>query len=74
MSEKTAEQYSDAEAARLYRETLAKVLAAPPDHKTKAKPGASPKKRGRPARKNPDPELMVDRFPALLSTLFVDAG
>jgi hypothetical protein len=49
MSEKpTDERYSDEEAARRYRATLTNVLAAAPDHKTK--PGASPKKRGRPPK------------------------
>jgi hypothetical protein len=44
-----ADQFGEEEAERRYRATLANVLATPPDHKTK--PGASPKKRGRP-RKN----------------------
>jgi hypothetical protein len=32
---------------------LKRLLATPPDHKTKAKPGASPKKRGRPPLDKP---------------------
>ena len=34
-ADKDANQYSEAEAARRYRATLASVLATPPDHKTK---------------------------------------
>ena len=57
MSEKTAgEQYDEAETARRYKVTLARVLATPPDHKTKAKPGASPKKRGRPPKESGSPK------------------
>jgi hypothetical protein len=47
-ADKDVNQYSEAEAARRYRATLANVLAAPPDHKTK--PNVSPKKRGRPPK------------------------
>jgi hypothetical protein len=35
---------------------LAKLLATPPDHKTKPKPDASPKKRGRPPKATPKSE------------------
>ena len=33
---------------------LARLLATPPDHKTKPKSDASPKKRGRPPKPRPD--------------------
>jgi hypothetical protein len=45
---KEPEVLDDEETARRYQTTLKRVLAAPPDHKTK--PGASPKKRGRPPK------------------------
>jgi hypothetical protein len=48
MTKQADEQFSEQEAVRRYRTTLANVLATPPDHKTK--PGASPKKRGRPPK------------------------
>jgi hypothetical protein len=38
------------EVSELERETLLRLLATPPDHKTNAKPGASPKRRGRPPK------------------------
>jgi len=44
------DQYSDEEAACRYQATLRKVIATPPDHRAKPKPGASPKKRGRPRK------------------------
>jgi hypothetical protein len=40
----------DDEVTRRYEATLKRVLATPPDHKTTLKPGASPKKRGRPPK------------------------
>jgi hypothetical protein len=42
--------HSDSEHGALEDETLKRLLARPPDHKTKAKSGASPKKRGRPPK------------------------
>lgn len=45
------ERFSEEEVASRYRATLASVLATPPDHKTDARSGASPKKRGRPPKK-----------------------
>jgi hypothetical protein len=43
----------DAESEQRFAETLKRVLATPPDHKTK--PGASLKRRGRPPKaKAPD--------------------
>lgn len=44
------DRYDAEESERRYRATLANVLATPPDHKMKVKPGASPKKRGRPPK------------------------
>jgi len=35
-----------------YQATLARVLSTPPDHKTKAKSRASPKKRGKAGEKS----------------------
>jgi hypothetical protein len=46
-------ELDESEAVRRYRQTLASVLAARPDHRTKAEPGASPKKRGRPPKVKP---------------------
>jgi hypothetical protein len=40
--------YSEVEVAARSEATLKRLLATPPDHKTK--PGASPKKRGRPSK------------------------
>jgi hypothetical protein len=42
---------SEKDVAMIERETLARLLATPPNHKTKPKPDASPKKRGRPPKK-----------------------
>ncbi len=36
------------------KEILKRLLATPPDHRTKPKPGASPKKRGRPPKDKRD--------------------
>jgi hypothetical protein len=47
---KPNEELPEEEALRRYRATLASVLAAAPDHRTKAKPETSPKKRGRPPK------------------------
>ena len=46
MTKHADEPFSEQEAARRYQATLARILATPPDHKTK--PNANPKKRGRP--------------------------
>ena len=44
-------QYSDAEIARRYEETLKRVLTTPPQHRTaKSDKANPPKKRGRPAK------------------------
>jgi hypothetical protein len=50
MTKQIEEHLDEAEAERRYKATLARILATPPDHKTKSKPGASPKKRGRPPK------------------------
>jgi len=47
------EQFSEQESERRYQATLEKVLASPPHHKAKLKPGTSPKKRGRPPKETP---------------------
>jgi hypothetical protein len=49
-SDEAQSQFTNEEVERRYRSTLANVLATPPDHKTNVKLGASPKKRGRPAK------------------------
>jgi len=48
---------NEKDAVEIERTTLSRLLATPPDHKTKPKPDASPKKRGRPpkAKFNPSP-------------------
>lgn len=48
IGKKPSGSYSDKETARREDVTLKRLLATPPQPKTKAKPGASPKKRGRP--------------------------
>ena len=65
------ENYSEMEAGRRYRATLANVLATRPDHRTK--PSASPKKRGRPRKAQP-PILQPDAKRRRLRPLTKGAG
>ena len=49
-AKQTEAPLTESEIEKRERETLKRLLATPPDHRTKAKPGASPKKRGRPPK------------------------
>jgi hypothetical protein len=53
MSDKESDQYDEKETARREDAALKRLLATPPDHKPKAKTGASPKKHGRRAKGTP---------------------
>ena len=50
MNNKTPPDDGAIDSEQRERATLRRLLATPPDHKTNVKPGASPKKRGRPLK------------------------
>ncbi len=55
-TEKTFEspKMNEIEIEKRSDDALKRLLATPPDHKTKPKPDASPKKRGRPPKEKTD--------------------
>jgi hypothetical protein len=50
MTKNESKQRDDSDVGAREDATLKRILATPPDHKTKPKPDASPKKRGRPPK------------------------
>ena len=51
MTKRVDERFSEEETARRSDATLKRLLATPPDHKRKAKPGANPKRHESPPKK-----------------------
>jgi len=56
MKPEQEDQFTEEETERRSDAVLRRLLATPPDHKTKARLGASPKKRGRPPKGSGSPD------------------